>query len=1055
MKKHVWKKVLGVILCTTMILVMSPNVFVKGIDTVSSVEDQTLDGIATINGTVKGVLSDDVSSASMVLYSAVNSYSVGIDEDGKYTFSNIPYGDYFLKIEIDGYYVFSPIDVKVDSKVVECPEQTVTEYTSSDYFYHWKADSSFFGYEEQANIVQPISVTFEDQSIYISDSAASIKLKNNYNVFLVDSEVKWTSDYASRLMDLYEEIPMEGTRKPSLWTITDKHVDNNVEIKYGTTGDAVLVSIDAFQNAVPKLANVDGSKGIYFSNALFDVIVRYITHDGTDIDAVDYILRTRFGCSVIVPDYEALTRGITNETAAAFEMFKPEELLSIINMFEEMPVGFHKVDGLDYLVRRIDGSRNPIYPLAAAVSWIYADPGYIEFIDVAFLGDKIYDTFRLVLHEKTHFLWHNVFNSDIKNEWARIGGWFEDPTVESGWSTTKQTEFVTAYSHDINPDEDMAESVAYYILDPNRLKARAPEKYDFIRNYIMNGEIYIATVREDLTFEVYNLYPDYAFPGRIVEFSVDIEGAPEEDKLVTFTIKLDTNGDEKFGSAGAFMRITSTKCTQSYDTYFQPVNEDNSVLQATLTMSRYSAAGYWGCTSLSLWDNVGNERFSNKNNFGWKLYINNPLEDLEYPEFVEDSIVVTQRTEDIGNGHTITYVKIEAEATDNIGIKPFNGFYTEIANNTHDSYRMDKWGGYNPETGKCEVTYEFSEYYHSGEYSINHIAFVDYAGNMTRYNFFSDGSGAKSYTTFEYYSDKSDYEAPQLDVNRIKVSAVPTHPEAPNGETLVTIKVFIKDDFSGFDLGSFTLVDPQGNHFFDYFYSENYYAPYFIGDPTVWKEYTITKILPEGSAPGIWSLQEISVRDRGGNEYTYNFLEIIHFIKMDGEGELTVPIEETNDSVKYAMVDYQYTIIDANITQTETFHVKRMLDKLPIVAVGEGAFDNTSLKSIVFESQNTVIYDSPDTIDEETKIVGYTGSTAEEYAIKYGREFESLGVLGDIDGKIGITEDDAIFLLYSTFFPDEFSVEQCCDFDANGVIDEDDAVYLLFYTFFPEEYPLT
>lgn len=1054
MKKQIGKRILGVVLCAVMVLTTSPGVLAAGIDEIVSAVNELTNEIATVKGSVKGVASDDCGAVSMVLYSSVNSYSVGIDSDGKYSFSDIPYGDYYLKIEIDGYYVFSPIDVRVDSKTVECPVQTVSKYTSSDYFYHWKADSSYFGYEEQANIVEPISVTFEDRQIYISDSAASIKLKNNYNVFLVDSEVKWTSDYASRLMDLYEEIPMEGTRKPSLWTITDKHVDNNVEIKYGTTGDAVLVSIDAFQNAVPKLANVDGSKGVYFSNALFDVIVRYITHDGTDVNAVDYILRTRFGCSVIVPDYEALTRGITNETAAAFEMFKPEELLAIINMFEEMPVGFHKVDGLDYLVRRIDGSRNPIYPLAAAVSWVYADPGYIEFIDDAFLGDKIYGTFRLVLHEKTHFLWHNVFNDGIKNEWARIGGWFEDPTVESRWSTTKQTEFVTAYSHDINPDEDMAESVAYYILDPNRLKARAPEKYDFIRDYIMNGEIYIATVREDLTFEVYNLYPDYAFPGRIVEFSVDIEGAPEEDKLVTFTIKLDTHGDEKFGSAGARMRITSTKCLQMYDTYFVPVNGDNSVLQATLIMSRYSAADYWECTSFTLFDNVGNERFANKNNFGWKLYINNPLEDLEYPEFVDDSIVVTQRTEDVGDGHTITYVKIEAEATDNIGIKPFNGFYTEIANNTHDSYRMDKWGGYNPETGKCEVTYEFSEYYHSGEYSINHIAFVDYAGNVSGYNFFSDGSGAKSYTTFDYQSSKSDYEAPQLDVNKITVSAVPTHPEAPNGETIVTIKVFIKDDFSGFDIGSFTLVDPQGNHFFEYFYSENYYAPYFIGDPSAWKEYTITKILPEGSAPGIWSLQEIYVRDRGGNAYTYNFLEIIHFIKMNGEGEVSVNIDNTDDTVKLSMSDYKYTIVETDISQTKTYHVKRLCDKLPIIAVGDGAFGNSELNSIVFESQNTIIFDSADTINPQTKIVGYTGSTAEEYATKYDREFESLGVLGDVDGKIGITEDDAIFLLYNTFFPDEYLVEQFCDFDANDVINEDDAIYLLYYTFFPDEYPI-
>ena len=33
------------------------------------------------------------------------------------------------------------------------------------------------------------------------------------------------------------------------------------------------------------------------------------------------------------------------------------------------------------------------------------DPGYIEFMESLFTGEQISDTFRLILHEKTHFLW--------------------------------------------------------------------------------------------------------------------------------------------------------------------------------------------------------------------------------------------------------------------------------------------------------------------------------------------------------------------------------------------------------------------------------------------------------------------------------------------------------------------------------------------------------------------------------------------------------------------------------------------------------------------------
>ena len=39
-------------------------------------------------------------------------------------------------------------------------------------------------------------------------------------------------------------------------------------------------------------------------------------------------------------------------------------------------------------------------------------------------------------------------------------------------------------------------------------------KYEFIRDRIMQGDIYISQIQENLTFNVYNLYPDYVFPGR-------------------------------------------------------------------------------------------------------------------------------------------------------------------------------------------------------------------------------------------------------------------------------------------------------------------------------------------------------------------------------------------------------------------------------------------------------------------------------------------------------------------------------------------------------------
>ena len=63
---------------------------------------------------------------------------------------------------------------------------------------------------------------------------------------------------------------------------------------------------------------------------------------------------------------------------------------------------------------------------------------------------------------------------------------------------------------------------------------------------------------------------------------------------------------------------------------------------------------------------------------------------------------------------------------------------------------------------------------------------------------------------------------------------------------------------------------------------------------------------------------------------------------------------------------------------------------------------------------------------------------------------------GDVNGDGVVTDADAVYLLYYTFFGDAgYPVNQPCDFNGDGAVTDADAVYLLYYTFFGEEsYPL-
>ena len=66
----------------------------------------------------------------------------------------------------------------------------------------------------------------------------------------------------------------------------------------------------------------------------------------------------------------------------------------------------------------------------------------------------------------------------------------------------------------------------------------------------------------------------------------------------------------------------------------------------------------------------------------------------------------------------------------------------------------------------------------------------------------------------------------------------------------------------------------------------------------------------------------------------------------------------------------------------------------------------------------------------------------------------SESYVGDMDGNLSVSSDDAILLLRHTLAPTVFPVVRGGDMDANGSVNSDDAVYLLRHVLLPDDYPL-
>lgn len=299
----------------------------------------------------------------------------------------------------------------------------------------------------------------------------SEQLAYKYSIHL---DATWNTKRAQSLLKILESIAPTPDLNvtTSIWKISDKVVNNDIQIGSQNNLKIVTISSDVFPlHESNDIAAPD--------RHLFSVVVQFISENGTNSAALKTILHERYGITVDISHYDVLTQRTTQETKEHYREFENRELLILISILEDFPQALHKVPQLKYFVCRKESDGK-----SAALAW--TTDGYIEIVQSVISRDFVIDTKRLIAHEKAHFLWAHLFPEQLKNDWQVLGGWYKDSKNEKGWSTNKDKHtFITDYAYENNPDEDMAESLGYYLVYPDKLRSRCPDKYDFIHNRIM------------------------------------------------------------------------------------------------------------------------------------------------------------------------------------------------------------------------------------------------------------------------------------------------------------------------------------------------------------------------------------------------------------------------------------------------------------------------------------------------------------------------------------------------------------------------------------------
>ncbi len=888
-------------------------------------------GQSQVSGVVKGLKLGDTAvvkiqkNAEAFYFKKIG--GIANNADVSYAFPNLSIGKWAISIDAKGY-LFPPAKVlDLNNNNIDLTITLTPATIGSTYNYTWQDDSSFVGHAQQAYINDKVEINVLGKAEKVPDDFNAINALNEYGFLLSDDSSKWTSEDAYRLYQTFKKLNFrkysenDSVKVKAKWILTDRFIDRDIDFRTVNGVDVITISRAAFTYATPQVVTVDGVKGKFFSKRLYTALVYYYSDKGINKDRIAEIAKTRYGFEFLVPS--AFLKTLMNETETNFQEFTSDEKIIILSMFEEFPDAMQRQGELKYMVRRVNGQSHPVYPTAPAIAWVTNNN--IEWMEGAFISQDITYMQRLVLHEKAHFLWEYIFDKSTQDDWATLGGWFKDPTSGSGWSTTNTTEFVSAYAHLKNPNEDMAESIAFYITNPEALRSRSLRKFEFIRDRIMKGTRYISVIRPDLTFQVYNLFPDYNYPGKIKRTKLEVIGEANEDKKVVLEIELTVMNKAFDGADWASCRFISSIGTIK-DMGLSPVNAEKSILRGEMSLSKFAKSGYWIIPQMTIGDVNGNMRLENNSTYGVKCFVNNPLEDVTPPLYVQKSLKMDSvfvKVKDFGGGL--------AQGADTVNLLPSNAIrlrFDMIEKNTINPdgrvlARMylptfDSTNKYNiqPYSFDCQISgtgilndkpdslktaqfyFPVPDYFPSGYYSVSYIDMQDIALNVRQLLLDKDTANKNYFIAPRYINQRAirdsiymktkypDLKPPVIDLNDIKIQATPTNPVAPNGETLFEMWLWIKDesDFvgkaAGFANGYYTLRDPQGlEHTFSMQsdLGNLYYT--ILPDSSIYgyKRYYFKTLLPAGSPPGIWGVSAININDHAQNKKYYNFVEIVRF----------------------------------------------------------------------------------------------------------------------------------------------------------------------------------
>ena len=193
--------------------------------------------------------------------------------------------------------------------------------------------------------------------------------------------------------------------------------------------------------------------------------------------------------ALIIQKRDGFTISASQDYGLPERIFSANEIRKIDLVLRDLPATFKQASTMKEFRRAKDTSFDTKLLQENVAGYAFTGCKCILFFDHTFRGDDYVAPLKTIVHEIAHHFDFSNGDPSRSIDYKQLSGWgsFRYENNKKIYDRDSQKQLVTEYAG-TNPQEDFAESAAFYVIDPEKLESIDPLKYRFLKDRVFGGK---------------------------------------------------------------------------------------------------------------------------------------------------------------------------------------------------------------------------------------------------------------------------------------------------------------------------------------------------------------------------------------------------------------------------------------------------------------------------------------------------------------------------------------------------------------------------------------